>query len=217
MEVPRTPTPLEPAETAQKFLEAWEEVFGGRPNRSQAEWLLSLLWNENRSGEAIIQHNWGNLSTKNFQAAYWRPPWFRLEDIEAMQEPARSRHLAIHQRMLEGKEPEAFRAFSDHETGARVWLERLRERFPTILEASLENSAVAMQDAIFESGYCASPACRTNAPRYQQLRDEIRALGLFQKLRSAGRSSSGTGLGLLFGAGALFLAWGLAWAARTTR
>ena len=189
MEVPLTATPLAPEQTSAALLDAWRRVFGGRPTRSQAEWLLSFLWNENRKGQSIIQHNWGNLSTKNFNAPYWRPPWYRLEEIEQMSEPRRSTMLAIHQRMLEGKEPEAFRAFEDHATGAQIWLERLRERFPEILTAAQHGSAVALQDAIYGSGYCASPLCKSNAARYQQLRDEIRAAGLLSSL-SGGKSAS---------------------------
>ena len=212
MEVPRTPTPLGPEPTARAFLDAWGVVFGGTPPKSQAEWLLAFVWNENRRGEAFIQFNWGNLSTQNFNAPYWRPPWFRLEEIEAMAEPQRSRYLEIHERMLAGEEPEAFRAFSDHAAGARAWLERLQTRFPEILEASLKNSAVAMQDAIFESGYCASPLCKTNAARYAELRAEIQKLGLFSGLKF--RRSSGGGFGLFLGT---LAALGLLWAARTTR
>lgn len=219
-EVPATATPLAASETAPAFLTAWAQVFGGAPTRSQAEWLLAFLWNENAKGRAFIQHNWGNLSTSGNSGDYWRPPWFDPAKFELLPEPKRSLYRSIHERMLRGEEPSAFRAFSSHEIGAIVWLERLRDNFPSILEASRKNSAVAMQDAIFQSHYCTSPGCRTNAPSYKALRDEVRAMGLFDELAgSSSSSSSSKGSGGAFAVvllGAVVIG-GVAWAARTTK
>lgn len=215
-EVPATPTPLSPAETASAFIRAWAQVFpSAMPSRTEAEWLLALLWNENARGRAIIQHNWGNLSTRpSPERDYWRPPWFDREKIEAMDEPRRSTMLSIHERMLRNEEPEAFRAWPDHETGALQWLSSLKRTFPSILRAARKNSAVAMQDAVSGSGYCASPACKTIAPSYRSLRNEIRAQGLFASLKGSGRG--GGGFALFLGAG--FLGLGVwAWAAKKTR
>lgn len=216
-EVPATATPLASTETAPAFIRAWATEFGTVPNRTEAEWLLALLWNENARGRAIIQFNWGNLSTHPSRGGdYWRPPWFDRAKVEAMPEPKRSRYLAIHERMLRGEEPEAFSAFADHERGARAWVGQLRRTFPRILRAARKNSAVAMQDAVFESNYCTSPACKTIAPSYQSLRDEIRRQGLFSKLPAGSSSSAGGGgFVLLLGAGALL--GGAWWAARKTR
>jgi hypothetical protein len=215
-EVPATATPLASTETAPAFIRAWAIVFGTTPSRTEAEWLLALLWNENARGRAIIQHNWGNLSTHPSRGGdYWRPPWFDRAKVEAMEEPQRSRYLAIHERMLQGQEPEAFSGFADHETGARAWVSQLRRTFPSILKAAKKNSAVAMQDAVFQSNYCTSPACATIAPSYRSLRDEIRRQGLFASLPAGSSSSGGGGFVLLLGAGALL--GGAWWAARKTR
>lgn len=214
-EVPATPTPLSSAETAPAFIRAWASVFGDLPRRSEAEWLLALLWNENARGRAIIQHNWGNLSTRpSPDRDYWRPPWFDAAKIAEMDEPKRSQMQRIHERMLAGQEPEAFRAWPDHETGARQWMSQLKRTFPEILRAAKKNSAVAMQDAVAEK-YCASPACKTIAPSYRSLRNEIRDQGLFANLPG---SSSSTGGGWLVLGGAGLFGLGLwAWAARKTR
>lgn len=181
-EVPATVTPLSSAETAPAFLSAWANVFGGKPSITEAEWLLAFLWNENAKGKAIVQHNWGNLSSSGQSGDFWRAPWFDRAKVEAMDEPRRTLYLNIHERMLRGEEPSAFRAFPDHATGARTWLQRLRDRFPSILRAAKADSAVAMQDAIFDSGYCASPKCETNAASYANLRNEVHAQGLFRGL-----------------------------------
>lgn len=215
-EVPATATPLAPEQTAPAFIRAWARVFPkSMPSRSQAEWLLALLWNENARGRAIIQHNWGNLSTHPSRGGdYWRPPWFDRAKIEAMDEPRRSQMLHIHERMLEGQEPEAFRAWPDQETGARQWISSLKRTFPSILRASKKNSAVAMQNAVYGSNYCVSPACKTIAPSYRKLRADIRRQGLFAGLPSS--SSSSGGFAVFIGASALLGGW--AWAvARKTR
>lgn len=214
-EVPATATPLTASETASAFLSAWAQVFdGAEPSRTEAEWLLALLWNENARGRAIIQHNWGNLATFPSRGGdYWRPPWFDLAKIELMDEPKRSKMLGLHRDMLAGKEPEAFRAWPDHETGAQQWLKQLR-RMPTILAAAKKNSAVAMQDAVYTSRYCVSKQCKTIAPSYQSLRDEIRRLGLFAALPDLRSGGGGAGVLLLGG----LLLGGAAWlAVRKTR
>jgi len=203
-EVPATATPLTASETAPAFLSAWAQVFdGAEPSRTEAEWLLALLWNENAKGRAIIQHNWGNLSTTaSADRDYWRPPWFDPAVFEAMDEPKRSLYRSIHERMLKGQEPSAFRAFPDHATGARAWVSALKRNFQAILKAARKNSAVAMQDAIFNSRYCTSPGCKTNAESYRRLRAEIRSKGLFAALPDLRSGGGGAGVLLL---GAVFL------------
>lgn len=217
MEVPPTVTPLAASDTAPAFVSAWGDVLGGKPSRREAEWLLALLWNENARGKAIVQHNWGNLSTSGTSGNFWRPPWFDAEKIAAMPEGSkRAMYERLHERMLQGKAPSAFRAFPSHEVGARAWLSALKRTFPRILRAAKKNSAVAMQDAIFESNYCTSPGCRTNAASYRSLRNEIRSRGLFAGLRSSSSGGGGGGFVVLFGAAAL-LGGVYAWTARKTR
>lgn len=214
-EVPATVTPLAASETAPAFLSAWAQVVGGAPTRTEAEWLLALLWNENARGRAIVQFNWGNLSSSGRSGNFWRPPWFDPAVVEAMDEPKRSLYRGIHERMLDGQEPSAFQAFADHASGARAWVSALKRNFPSILRAAKRNSAVAMQDAIFQSHYCTSPGCKTNAASYRSLRDEIRAKGLFEGLRPGSSSGGGGGFAFVFGIGLLGAA---AWAvARTTK
>lgn len=216
-EVPATVTPLAPSETAPAFVDAWGEVLGGEPSRREAEWLLAFMWNENARGKAIVQHNWGNLSSSGKSGDFWRPPWFDLERVEQMSEPKRSMYRRIHERMLRGEEPSAFQAFPDHATGAAAWLRLLKRlKGGVILRAAKKNSGVAMQDAIFKSGYCASPACATNAASYRSLRNDIRAQGLFAGLRSSSSGGGGGGFVVLFGAAAL-LGGLYAWTARKTK
>lgn len=215
-EVPATATPLGAAEQVPIFLDAWASVFGDQPARSQAEWLLGgLLWNENAKGRAIIQHNWGNLSSTGKSGDFWRPPWFDQAKIDQMEGARQRRMQRLHDRMVRGEEPSAFRAWPDHATGARVWLSRLRDTFPGILRAAKRNSARALAKAVFRSRYCVSPACDSaaNVEQRRLLRDEVRRAGLFATLASSG--SRGGGVVVLVGLAALTGA--VAWAAKTTR
>lgn len=182
-QVPRTPTPLTRAEMAALFVPAYVERFGEKPDRNRAELLLALAFLENANGAAIIQFNWGNVSVLPSESvSYWRPPWFDLAEVEAMPAgPKKDRLLDVHQRMVEHKAPQAFRAMASHAAGLQRWLGEL-ERRPTVLAAASSGDATAFAHAIFESRYCPDPECRDAGPSYGKLRDEIRAAGFFADL-----------------------------------
>ncbi len=185
-EVPLTPTPLTRDATAQMFLPAYAAVFGELPDRNRAEMLLALVWLENANGQSIIQFNWGNLSTKASDGvAYWRPTWFDLAKVEAMEDgPKKARLLMLHQRMLNNAAPSAFRAFADHQSGVRAWLSLLKQpRMAPVLQAASSGDPVKFAHAIFSSKYCPDPECRDAGASYGKLRDQIRAAGYFEDLK----------------------------------
>lgn len=222
-EVPATATPLSRDATAAAFLPAYAQAFGALPDRNRAELLLALVWLENANGKAIIQHNWGNLATKPNGGDYWRPPWFDLAAVEALPDGGKkSRLLDLHQRMLNGAAPEAFRAFASHELGAAAWLRLLQKPgMSGVLAAASSGDAVAFAHAIFSSGYCPDPECRDAGPSYDKLRDEIRARNYFGNLDQVAppvvqvpkkkvHPEPGQGLGLWF------WCWGRLLSARTS-
>lgn len=184
-EVPATATPLTRDATAEIFLPAYLEVFGELPDQNRAELLLAQVWLENANGQSIIQHNWGNLATVPGASDYWRPPWFDLDKVQAMPEGAKkSRYLALHDRMLKGTVPQAFRAFPSHVDGARAWLRLLaKERMRPILDAASSGSPEAFARATFDTGYCADQECKHAGPSYAKLRDQIRAASYFDNLK----------------------------------
>lgn len=213
-EVPATPTPLNRDNTAARFLNAYQDAFGELPDRNRAELLLAMVWLENANGQSIIQHNWGNLSTvPSAGGDFWRPPWFDLDQVQAMEDGAKkSRLLNVHQRMLDGKAPEAFRAFESHELGARAWLKLLQqERMRPILDAASSGDATRFAHAIFSTGYCPDPECKAAGPSYAKLRDQINAASYFDNLKKkVHRAAAGEHLGLWF------WCWGQLLSARTT-
>lgn len=185
MQFPATPTPLTRAETAANFLPAYVEVFGASPDRNRAELLLALIWIENRNGQSIIDYNWGNLSTvAGSGVAFWRPPWFELDQVEAMPDgPNKARLLDLHARMVAGKAPSAFRVFDSHDAGARAWLQRLAKAdMAPVLEAASSGDAVRFARAIFDTRYCPDPECRAAGASYARARDQVRAAGYFETL-----------------------------------
>jgi hypothetical protein len=194
--VERQTTPLSPLETVPHFVAGFDRVFGRAPSREQAEWLWTLLANENNEGKAIVNYNWGNLSTSGEPHLYWEPPWVHPAEFEALPDgPKKERYRHEHENMLAGKAPKAFRAFTSHQEGAHAWFAQLKRRYQRILDA---RSARAMQDAVYQSGYCNSEPCSRNWQRYELLHTKARALGLFAHLRSEAFARRTTSSGALF-------------------
>lgn len=185
-EVPAKATPLTRDATAALLVPAYVEVFGEAPDQARAELLLALIWIENANGQSIIQNDWGNLATKpSLGGDYWRPPWFDLDQVEAMPDGAKkARLLDLHQRMLDGKAPEAFRAFATQQDGLRAWLRLLATPgMRPILTAASSGDAVAFAHAIFSTRYCPDPECKAAGPSYARTRDLIHAAAYFDGLK----------------------------------
>jgi hypothetical protein len=97
--------------------------------------MLSLIWIETASGRAVKNHNLGNItSSETREGDAWRPPWFDFDggDPAAMTD----RNLALHEEMLKGRAPRAFRAYGSAELGAADFVRQLRSSFPEVLEAA---------------------------------------------------------------------------------
>jgi hypothetical protein len=174
---------------AALLVPAYVDMFGEEPDRARAELLLALALIENANGAAIIQHNWGNVSTLPSEGvSYWRPPWFDLAEVQALPDgPKKNRYLDVHQRMLEHKAPQAFLALPSHAVGLQRWLGELKRR-PSVLEAASAGDATRFAHEIFNTRYCPDPECRDAGPSYAKARDQIAAAGLFDglKKKSAG-------------------------------
>jgi hypothetical protein len=192
-EVPSTPTPLDDQAMASILRTEFRDEFGRLPTRPEAAYLLAHVWLETRRGAAIIQNNWGNISARpGSGVAYWRPPWFEVTEAST------PRYVFLHQQMLAGKAPEAFRAYEHHGQGARAYLSLLRSRYPRIVRAAGAGNALAMAEAIQKDGYCPDcevvPTSRTLA----RLALDAAALPEFADLpagRAVARSSSSSSVG----------------------
>lgn len=215
MQVPALRTPLTRDATAQALVPAYVRVFGAEPDRDRAELLLAQVWLENRNGESIIQRNIGNLSTSPSSGLdYWEPPWVDLAAVEALPEsdPKRARYLALHERMLKGEAPRAFRAFPTFDAGFEAWLKLLATpRMQPILQAASSGDPDAFARATFTTGYCADDECKTAGPSYANLVQQIRGAGYFaalEKKKAPARARELPGL--------WFWCWGRLLSARTS-
>src|SRR3990172_12618759 len=118
-------------------------------------YLLAHIAIKTAQGRSIQNFNVGNLTVSRAQQTavpFWRPPWFELDETST------DRERALHQLMLEGKEPSAFRAYGSLDEGVADYVRRLRQRFPSLLRAS---SPALFVQAWKDSGY--TP--RLNVPR----------------------------------------------------
>lgn len=167
---------------AAAVVPAYVQRFGRKPDRETAELLLALLFIENDHGRAVIEHNWGNISTAAGPTVdYWRPPWFDLEKVNARpdSDPKKARYLALHQQMLDHRAPSAFRAFRDDQTGIVVWLANVK---PSMYDAAATGDPAQFAFAYWKSGYCPDEACKNSAPTFKALQAEIRKAGYFAEL-----------------------------------
>lgn len=175
---------------AAALVPAFAAAFGRPIDRETAELLLALLFIENDHGRAVIEHNWGNISTFVKDGVdYWRPPWFDLDAVNARPDtdPKKARYLALHQQMVDHKAPSAFLAFPDDAHGIMVWLHNVK---PSMYDAAKTGDPMAFADAYWASGYCPDDACRDSGPTYRSLQSSIRAAGYFAGLASSGKQST---------------------------
>lgn len=182
--VPRHATPRTPHQMAARIVELYRETYGRTPAARTVAWLLTLLWHENRGGQAIQNHNWGNLMAG--------PNWGG--DAWAFKPP-------------QDGEPTAFRAYPSHEDGSRAWwgvLHRPDGTHLRIVRAAESGTARDFFAAIStphpKTGmqYCAScgePQFRV----YQQIHDQILRSGIVSGLPVGARRSTGGGAVVLLG------------------
>jgi hypothetical protein len=116
-------------------------------DRDTGTLLLALIWIETAGGH-LQNFNAGNITANDrWPGGAWRPPWF-LVDASTPQ------HLRdLHESMLHGKAPSAFRAYSSMLAGFQDFAHVLRAQFPSVLEAAASGDAAAFVKALHDSGY----------------------------------------------------------------
>lgn len=175
---PIVATPLTVGDMAEVLEKAFRALFGRDPTRSEASWLLGLARHENRNGEAIIQHNWGNRVPSRTDD-YWVPSW---ADLEVPDDELSKRVLAVRKRMLAGKAvPKKFAAYKDHAQGARKYLSLFKSKtHARVLDAARKDDAEGFHRAIYTpsplTGMAYCPDCGADAVgvQYAKLSDDSR-------------------------------------------
>jgi hypothetical protein len=130
-EVARTAQQVPPAKLIGGMVAAWQRATSTRPSRNLLRSLIALCWIETSHGK-LVNNSPGNVMAGGFaggveritwQGDYWRPPWFE------------NKANKLHQPMLDGQVPSAFRAFSSLEAGLENWAKTLRSNFPEVVAA----------------------------------------------------------------------------------
>lgn len=141
--VARTPTPV--AQSALPGLIAAGFEAESIPLPGISRMMLAVLVSiETARGRSVMNHNLGNISAgPSFPGTVWRPPWF--DPAEAQASP---RLQTLHQEMLAGRAPSAFRAYESREAGARDFARTLKRDFPEVLRAATVANAENFQAAL---------------------------------------------------------------------
>jgi hypothetical protein len=141
--VPAVATPI----TAEQARVALVAAMPGI-DRETGSLLLALVWIETARGH-LMNWNAGNITAgPRWEGLAWRPPWFELEDAQSS-----PKLLELHERMLRGTAPSAFRAYSSLLEGFQDFARVLRGQFPTVLAAAATGDARAFVTALHDSGY----------------------------------------------------------------
>lgn len=187
-EVARKRTLTTAAEVARLLVEqlpSWVEL----PHRRQAALLLGQLMLETDNGHAMDNNNPGNITTPSERAPFFRPAWFTVNE----QSSARMKEL--HELMLKGKAPRAFRAYETLTDGLRDYLHQLQKSFPTLLKASGTGDPTKFAEAIKSSRYTPDINPRAVARSLATLQEQYINEGLFNVFPLVAPASPASGSG----------------------
>lgn len=196
------PTYLPPAQLADRLVRSWIAETGRTPSRDLAEFLLAQIILETDWSRAMWRFNWGNISAgSSWPGTAWRPSWYTLVPTSS------ARDRMLHARMLAGQAPNAFRAYSSHDEGARAYVRFLQSaNYAPLLSAANTGDPETFAAAVRSTRYC--PDCGEGFGRsVQAVRDQIRAAGWLDSLGSP-RAPGGSGLATAALVGALAAAAG---------
>lgn len=142
--VPAKRTPLTPEAASRAVLSSWDAVFGGAPDLETFALIMALVWIETARGTSLMNYNFGNIiASEKYQGKAWRPPWYN-PPTEATSE--RNRHL--HEEMLAGRAPSAFRAYDTPEQGSLDFVQQLQRSFPEVVNAASTGDVDAFRRAL---------------------------------------------------------------------
>jgi len=116
-------------------------------DRETGTLLLALIWIETGRGH-LMNFNAGNITAgPQWPGDAWRPPWFDLST-------ATTPHLLeLHEKMLHGQAPSAFRSYDSLLAGFQDFAHVLQHQFKSVLEAAKTGDARAFVAALHDSGY----------------------------------------------------------------
>jgi hypothetical protein len=145
--VPRRNTPITAAVAVTAVRNAYFDFFDEDAPRKVLELLLALVWVETGRGKSCQNFNVGNITASNaFSGDAWRPTWFDLDDGGKKTE----RDVFLHNEMLAGRAPFAFRAYPSLQAGCADFIRILDRSFSNVLEAAEDGDPEEFREALAE-------------------------------------------------------------------
>lgn len=134
--VVRTPTPLDFHAVPGLLSRAFGAI-GSPLTTTQAVNLACLVGIETGQGSKCMNYNVGNITASpHWTGKAWRPPWFDADEAQSD-----ARLASLHEAMMAGTAPSAFRAYDSLEAGIADFAHVLTRQFPEVLEAAKESDA----------------------------------------------------------------------------
>lgn len=160
--VPAASTPLSADRAAAALAVAMPGI-----DRESAALLLALFRVE--TGGSPMNNSPGNVTASpRWEGDAWRPPWYAPPF-------ATPKLAALHERMLKGEAPSAFRAYATPAAGFADWDRVLRANFPSVLAAAKTGDPAAFVLALHNSGY-SKDYTAAHIPTFVSLREKFAPL-----------------------------------------
>jgi hypothetical protein len=176
------------------------------------DYVMALLWNETGRGSSCIGRNWGNLACAGFvdgvESAwwahkYWRPEWF--------ESPPEARWAELHEKMLAGEAPSAFRYYDTHEAGAAGYVSLLKSsRYKGLIAAAEADSPEQFVAVLASAGYSKDYGA-AHIPTFRSLVAEMRAARGAGLVAPSRARDDGASVAVVVGVGLSLTAAGLLW------
>lgn len=135
--------------------------------------LTGYSWGiETGRGKSSQNHSLGNITaTKDWRGDIWRPPWYSVDAGSS------ARNLELHEQMLKGQAPSAFRAYGSFDEGVEDYLRFLNQpHFRPIIDAASLNDPGRTIAAIKSTSYAPEADLIKHTATLLQLRDELQPL-----------------------------------------
>lgn len=144
-EVPMTKTPVTAADAKAAVAAAFRDSMGRPATDKELPLLMALVWLETGRGKSVQNYNLGNISAneETYSGDAWRPPWYPEPGPDTS-----ARNVKLHQDMLDGKAPKAFRAYDTLQAGAEDFTNQLKKSFPEVIDAAGTGDATEFRDAL---------------------------------------------------------------------
>lgn len=136
--IARVPTPVTAAQALDSTKRLWPAVFGEQPSNQALALVLALEWILTGQGQRTFNWDIGNVTA----GAQWpndayRPPWFDYDGGTNVTD----RNVQLHQSMLKGQAPAAYRSYTSLDQGTTDFLRTLRKNNGAIVVAAATGNA----------------------------------------------------------------------------